>query len=56
MPEYVRAVALSPSGSQPITTIGITAVQRTTIAGPPLGQSTTLQITQLTGTADQVDF
>jgi hypothetical protein len=50
------AVALSAGGSQPITTIGITAVQRTTIAGPPLGQATTLQVTQLTGTADKVDF
>lgn len=43
-------------GSQPITTIGITAVQRTTIAGPPPGQSTTLQVTELTGTAEEVQF
>jgi hypothetical protein len=52
----VPAVRLSAGGSQPVTTIGITAVQRTTIAGPPLGQTTTLQVTQLTGSADQVDF
>jgi hypothetical protein len=50
------AVNLPGSGAQPISTIGITAVQRTTIAGPPPGQSTTLQVTQLSGTADQVIF
>lgn len=46
----------SAGGSQPIRTIGITAVQRTTIAGPPPGQSTTLQVTPLRGTAEQVEF
>jgi hypothetical protein len=51
------AVRLSGAGgSQPITTIGITAVQRTTIAGPPPGQSTTLQVIELTGTAEAVEF
>lgn len=50
------AVNLPSGGAQPISTVGITAVHRTTIAGPPPGQSTTLQVTQLTGTADQVIF
>lgn len=50
-------VRLSPAGGgQPVSTIGITAVQRTTIAGPPPGQSTTLQVTQLSGTAEEVEF
>jgi hypothetical protein len=50
------AVNLPASGAQPISTIGITAVHRTTIAGPPPGQSTTLQVVRLRGTADQVMF
>ena len=50
------AVNLRAAGAQPITTIGITAVHRTTIAGPPPGQTTTLQVTLLRGTADDVDF
>ena len=51
------AVRLSAAGgSQPIRTIGITAVQRTTIAGPPPGQSTTLQVIELSGTAEEVQF
>jgi hypothetical protein len=49
-------VNLSGRGAQPITTIGITAVHRTTIAGPPPGQSTTYRVTRLRGTADSVDF
>ena len=53
----VPAVRLSSAGgTQPITTIGITAVQRTTVGGPPPGQSTTLQVTHLTGTAAEVQF
>jgi hypothetical protein len=50
------AVNLSGRGSQPISTIGITTVQRTTIAGPPPGQSTTHDVTRLRGTADHVEF
>jgi hypothetical protein len=50
------AVNLHAGGAQPISTIGITAVHRTTIAGPPPGQSTTLQVIRLRGTADQVAF
>jgi len=50
------AVNLPAGGARPISTIGITAVHRTTIAGPPPGQSTTVQVTHLTGTADDVDF
>jgi hypothetical protein len=50
------AVNLPSGGAQPVSTVGITAVHRTTIAGPPPGQSTTFQVTQLTGTADQVIF
>ena len=34
------AVNLPAGGARPISTIGITAVHRTTIAGPPPGQST----------------
>src|SRR5829696_2137664 len=49
-------VNLRAGRAQPISTIGITAVHRTTIAGPPPGQATTLQVTHLTGTADDVDF
>ena len=50
------AVNLSAGGSQPINTIAITTVRRTTIAGPPRGQSTTFQVARLQGTADQVEF
>jgi hypothetical protein len=52
----VPTVNLPTSGAQPISTIGITAVHRTTIAGPPPGQSTTLHVAPLRGTADQVAF
>lgn len=52
----VPPVRLSGAGGgTPIRTIGITAVQRTTIAGPPPGQSTTVQVTELTGTAEAVE-
>jgi hypothetical protein len=50
------AVNLPTGGAQPISTIGITAVHRTTIIGPPTGQTTTLEVTPLTGTADEVNF
>jgi hypothetical protein len=51
------AVRLSNAGgTQPISTVGITAVHRTTIAGPLPGQSSTLQVADLTGTAEMVQF
>ena len=50
------AVNVSGRGAQPISTLGITAVHRTTIAGPPPGQSTTYRAIRLRGTADNVDF
>jgi hypothetical protein len=50
------AVNLSGRGSQPISTVGITAVHRTTIAGPLPGQSTTFELARLRGTADHVEF
>ncbi len=50
------AAILSGRGSQPISTVGITAVHRTTIAGPLPGQSTTYEVVRLRGTADHVEF
>jgi hypothetical protein len=52
----VPAVRLSGTGPQPISTLGITAVHRTTIAGPPTGQATTYRVVRLRGTAERVDF
>jgi len=44
------------SGSHAITTLGITAMHRTSIAGIGHGQLTTYHPTVLQGTADQVQF
>ncbi|HZM68670.1 MAG TPA: hypothetical protein VFC16_20475 [Nakamurella sp.] len=44
------------AGSHAVTTLGITAMHRTSIAGVGRGQLTTYQPTVLHGTADQVEF
>jgi hypothetical protein len=52
----IPAVKLVGRTDVPISTIGITTMSRTTIAGPPPGQSTTYAVTALTGSASLVDF
>lgn len=44
------------SGEHPITTLGITAMHRTTITGIGRGQLTTYHATTLHGTATHVEF
>jgi hypothetical protein len=52
----VPAVNLLGAVSHAVETLGLWTVRRTTIAGPPHGQSTTTRSARLRGNADQVQF